>query len=288
MKKVWGAHRPAASTRPRRPLRVVAGVAAAILGLGTMGVGLMSSASATDDTTSKVCPDGGEWDKTDLNGDPMSYTVTAPSGYLITAVCAKSADFLPLFTLTLSPPVASYTFTSAAAGFDKHALSHVSGKLVKIEASESPTPTPTTATPTTATPTTATPTTTTPTVSPSESTSTSTPTETTTPTVSPSESTSTVTPTETVTVTETPTTTPTAAPSESIATPTTKVDTQPTVKGVEAQAPGSVPTSVDAGLGPVGEDSGRNVALMALGLLLAVAGAALGFAPAPRRGRFQH
>ena len=277
MKKVRGAHRAAAGTRPRRPLRVVAGVAAAILGLGVMGVGLMSSASATDDSTSKVCPDGGEWDKTDLTGDPMSYTVTAPAGYLISAVCAKSADFLPLFTSTLSPPVASYTFTSAAAGYDKHALSHVSVKLVKIEESKSPTPTPTS--------TTATPTTTTPTVTPSETTSTSTPTQTTTPTVSPSETTSTVTPTETVTVTETPTTTPTAAPSESSATPTTKVDTQPTVMGVEAQAPGAVPTSVDAGLVPAGDESSRNLALMVFGMLLAAAGAILGFVPAPARGK---
>ncbi len=153
MKTLRGARSGAFAQLRGASHRAVAGMGAAIIGLGMVGVGAVSTASATtgggnQGGGAQVCPSGDGWYKTDLRGEQYSFTHAAPAGYQITEVCAKSAAFLPLFQAVLPSPVSSYTFTSQAAGFGKHAISHVSVKKVKITTPTQPAPTPTETTPT--------------------------------------------------------------------------------------------------------------------------------------------
>ena len=296
MIKVWGARKGTSKRTPRVARRTAAGAVAVLLGLSTVGVGLMSTASATDGGNgASVCPSGDGWYKTDLRGEQTSFTHKAPEGYEITAVCAKSASFLPLFQQTLNPGVKAYTFTSAASGFGTKAISHVSVKKEKITTSTPGTPVDCEA-PATPNP-----------DKPGECQTPAPPIEPGNP-GTPDEPGNPDEPGDTDNGVDVPVTgpdtgvnnPPVVAPNEQVKNPGGKnpngqPGTTPAVKGVEAEAPAfapavaAVPTAVDAGvLTPGSDESNRALTLMVLGMLLAVAGAVFGFVPAPSRGKFQH
>lgn len=188
-----------------------------------LAVSFMGLAASADPADGRVCEplDSG---KINTTGDPLTVTVTAPEGFLISGYCVKSGSVNqgdgPVY-VTVDPPVQSLTFGYPTG----KAVSHWSLSYVPSSPSGSPTTTPTPTETVTATPTPTETTTTTPT--PTETVTTSpTPTETTTPTP-----TETVTPTPTETVTATPTPTETQTPIVSPVKPSTTEKTLPNTGG---------------------------------------------------------
>lgn len=111
-----------------------AGTTITLLVVASLGLGIGPAMAQQE-----VCP-GLDSGKIDTSGDPLSVTVTAPAGFLISGYCVKAgsdASDAGVEFVTVDPPQASVTISHSSG----KAVSHYSYSLVQIVTPTSPPPT---------------------------------------------------------------------------------------------------------------------------------------------------
>lgn len=111
-----------------------AGTTITLLVVASLGLGIGPAMAQQE-----VCP-GLDSGKINTSGDPLSVTVTAPAGFLISGYCVKAgsdASDAGVEFVTVDPPQASVTISHSSG----KAVSHYSYSLVQIVTPTSPPPT---------------------------------------------------------------------------------------------------------------------------------------------------
>lgn len=110
------------------------GTTITLLVVASLGLGIGPAMAQQE-----VCP-GLDSGKINTSGDPLSVTVTAPAGFLISGYCVKAgsdASDAGVEFVTVDPPQASVTISHSSG----KAVSHYSYSLVEIVTPTSPPPT---------------------------------------------------------------------------------------------------------------------------------------------------